>query len=140
MPSSNDIRVKYNREDLMGSMPQLKRKSKVSSLEERIKSIGEEVSDEIRKVSYSELLGEFNIFLDSKGSIEGHQRLDAYFQRENPHHYLQFMNAGTEGLFNMMLACTGLYARRQFLRLSISDKSVESLSNPLYLPSRDEID
>ena len=50
----------------MGSMPQLKRKSKVSSLEERIKSIGEEVSDETRKVSYSELLGEFNIFLDSK--------------------------------------------------------------------------
>ena len=139
-PSSSDIRVKYNREDLMGSLPPLKRKSKLSSLEERIKTIAEEISEETRKLSYAELLGEYNIFLDSKGSIEGHRRLDAYFQRENPHHYLQFMNAGTEGLFNMMLACTGLYARRQFLRLSIPDKSIEKLSNPLYLPSRNEVD
>lgn len=137
--NSKGISSVDNREDLMMPMKGSKGKIKGRCHDERIQMITAEVSEERRKASFSELMMEFNIFLDSGGSNEGQERLDMYFQRENPHHFLQYMNAGTEGLFNVMLACTGLYARRQFLRLSICDKSVAKLSDPLYLPSRDEV-
>ena len=107
--------------------------------DQRIKAIMVDISDERMNSTYTELLDEFRCFLDSRGTIEAQLRLDDYFRRDNPHHFIQYMNAGTEGLFNMMLACTGLYARRQYLQLSASRENLERLSDSLYLPSRAEI-
>jgi hypothetical protein len=105
----------------------------------RVEAITTGVPEETRNESCDLLLRSINKFLDSKGTVASYEKLDEFFTRDNPYHYLQYVNAGTEGLFNMMLACTGVYARSRFLKLEINQEVLDRLSDPLYLPSKDEL-